>query len=175
MTDKTNLAASLARAGQRVIIVDCELLRPTVHEAFGLPNEQGFTSVLLDQCSLADAITTLDGEPNLVVLTAGPTPPNPTELLASERAKAIIRTLREFCDILLIEGEGPPSSSGGGRPPSEGDGPTSGDGARGKPVGPPNKGGHLAKSEPEPDRQTAGRTGPGPTGTRSSRMKAGTR
>lgn len=95
MTVNINMAASLARSGKRVIIVDCELGQPKVHEAFGLPNEQGFTSVLLNQCTLAEAITTLDDEPNLAVLTAGPMPPNPTELLASARAQAIIHTLRD--------------------------------------------------------------------------------
>ena len=99
----TNLAASFAQAGQRVIILDCDLRRPKVHEAFGLPNERGFTSVLLDKQSLADAITTVDQEPYLAVLTSGPIPPNPSEVLNSDRAKAIFATLRDNCDILLID------------------------------------------------------------------------
>ena len=52
-TVATNLAASFAQAGQRVIILDCDLRHPKVHKAFGLPNEQGLTSVLLNQCSLS--------------------------------------------------------------------------------------------------------------------------
>ncbi len=99
----TNLAASFAQAGQRVIILDCDLRRPKVHEAFGLPNERGFTSVLLDKQSLAEAITTVDREPYLAVLTSGPIPPNPSEVLNSDRAHAILATLRDNCDILLID------------------------------------------------------------------------
>jgi len=99
----TTLAASYAEAGQRVIVVDCDLRQPRVHEAFGLPNESGLSSVLLGQLALADAITTVDNQPGLVVLTAGPVPPNPSDLLATERAGAVLATLRANCDILLID------------------------------------------------------------------------
>jgi len=99
----TNLAASFAQAGQRVIVVDCDLRRSQVHEYLGLPNERGFTSVLLDECSLADVITTIDDEPFLAVVPAGPVPPNPSELLTSLRAVSILATLRDNCDILLLD------------------------------------------------------------------------
>ena len=99
----TNLAASFAQGGQRVIVLDCDLRRPRVHESFGLPNEAGFTSVLLDQVPLADAIVTLADEPFLAILPSGPIPPNPSELLNSNRAQAVIASLRENCDILLID------------------------------------------------------------------------
>jgi len=99
----TNLAASFAQAGLRVIVLDGDLRRPKVHEAFGLANESGFTSVLLEQCNLAEAVTTLAQEPFLAVLTAGPIPPNPSELLNFERARAVLTTLRGNCDILLID------------------------------------------------------------------------
>jgi len=75
-----------------------------VHEAFGLPNEVGLSSVLSGQRSLAESIATLDGQPCLVALTAGPVPPNPDELLGSDRARAVLATLRNNCDILLIDG-----------------------------------------------------------------------
>ncbi len=99
----TNLAASFAQAGQRVILLDCDLRRSKVHEQFGVSNERGFTSVLLDQCALADVITTIDDEPFLAIVPAGPVPPNPSELLSSRRALDILDTLRENCDILLID------------------------------------------------------------------------
>jgi len=102
-TVATNLAASFAQAGQRVIIVDGDLRRPRVHEAFGLLNEVGLSSVLSGQRSLAESIGTLDGQPCLVALTAGHVPPNPDELLGSDRARAVLATLRENCDILLID------------------------------------------------------------------------
>jgi capsular exopolysaccharide synthesis family protein len=99
----TNLAASFAQAGQRVILVDCDLRRSQVHQHLGVPNDRGFTSVLLDECSLADVITTVEDEPFLAIVPAGPVPPNPSELLTSPRALAILDTLRENCDILLLD------------------------------------------------------------------------
>ncbi len=99
----TNLAASFAQAGQRVILIDCDLRRSKVHEHLGVSNERGFTSVLLDECSLADVITTVDDEPFLAIVPAGPVPPNPSELLTSARALSILETLRENCDILLLD------------------------------------------------------------------------
>ena len=99
----TNLAAAFAQAGQRVILLDCDLRRPMVHEAFGLSNDRGFSSVLSGDCALADAVVNLEKEPFLAFLTAGPVPPNPSELLNSDRAKEILATLRENCDLLLID------------------------------------------------------------------------
>lgn len=99
----TNLAVSFAQAGNRVIVLDCDLRRPRVHERFGLSNERGFTSALLEQCPLSDVITAIEGEPFLAVVTAGPVPPNPSELLSSERALSVLNTLCNHCDILLID------------------------------------------------------------------------
>jgi len=99
----TNLAASFAQAGQRVIVLDCDLRRSRVHERLGITNERGFTSVLLNQCSLTDVIVKVDDEPFLAIVPAGPLPPNPSELLTSQGALAILRTLRENCDILLLD------------------------------------------------------------------------
>lgn len=103
-TVATTLAVSFAQAGQRVIVVDCDLRQPRVHEAFGLANDDdGLSSVLLGQGALANAITTLDGQPRLVVVPAGPVPPNPSDLLATERTGAVLATLRANCDLLLID------------------------------------------------------------------------
>lgn len=99
----TNLAASFAQAGQRVILVDCDLRKSRVHEQLGVSNEQGFTSVLLDECTLADVITTVEDEPFLAIVPAGPVPPNPSELLSTQRALDILDVLRENCDILLLD------------------------------------------------------------------------
>jgi len=98
-----NLAVSLAQAGTRVIMVDCDLRRPKLHDAFGLANEVGLSSVLSGQRSLAEVIANVEGLP-LAVLTAGPAPPDVSELLTSDRARAVMETLRSNCDILLIGG-----------------------------------------------------------------------
>jgi len=98
-----NLAVTFARAGQRVIVLCCDLRRPRVHEFFGLSNRVGFTSVLLGDTPLAQAIQAGDPELPIGVVASGPLPPNPAELLASKRAVEVIEDLDRRCDILMID------------------------------------------------------------------------
>lgn len=98
-----NLAVTFARAGQRVIVLCCDLRRPRVHEFFGLSNRIGFTSVLLGDTPLAQAIQPADTELPIGVVASGPLPPNPAELLASKRAIDVIEDLDRRCDILMID------------------------------------------------------------------------
>jgi len=99
----THLAASFARAGRRVIVLDCDLRRSQVHERLGVGGALGFTSVLLGAGSLEDVLVTVQDEPLLTVVPAGPAPPNPSELLGSAQAAAIVAALRERCDILVVD------------------------------------------------------------------------
>lgn len=101
-TTSTNLAVACARAGQQVILVDCDLRRPRVHHFFGLTNEVGFTSVLMG-AAIESAIQKVDGEPNLSVMPSGPVPPDPSELLSSERAKALIAALKNHFDLVVLD------------------------------------------------------------------------
>src|SRR5581483_2782943 len=89
-TTLANLAVALARAGQRVIVVCCDLRRPRLHEFFGLANTVGFTSVLLGEVPMSAALQRVPGEDHLLLLASGPLPPDPSELLASERAAELI-------------------------------------------------------------------------------------
>lgn len=98
-----NLAVTFARAGQRVIVLCCDLRRPRVHEFFGLSNRVGFTSILLGDTPLAQAIQPGDAELPIGVVASGPLPPNPAELLASKRAVEVIEELDRRCDILMID------------------------------------------------------------------------
>ncbi|MBM3694314.1 MAG: polysaccharide biosynthesis tyrosine autokinase, partial [Actinobacteria bacterium] len=98
-----NLAVTFARAGQRVIVVCCDLRRPRVHEFFGLSNRVGFTSVLLGDTPLVQAIQPAHPELPIELLASGPLPPNPAELLASQRAIEVIEDLDQRGDILLID------------------------------------------------------------------------
>ena len=98
-----NLGVALAQAGQRVVIVCCDLRRPRISKFFGLENEQGLTSVMAGETKLGAVIRKVDSQLPLYVLTAGPTPPNPAELLASDRASAIFNALREKSDIILLD------------------------------------------------------------------------
>src|SRR5439155_4866422 len=85
-TTVANVGVALARAGQRVVIIDCDLRRPRVHRFFAHDNQVGFTSVLLRDVVLAEAMHRVEGEPRLAILPSGPPPPNPSEMLSSKRA-----------------------------------------------------------------------------------------
>ena len=102
-TTITNLAVTMARSGQRVVLVDCDLRRPRVHSFFGLPNIVGYTSVLLGQANLEDALEEVLDVPTLRVLTAGPIPPNPSEVLAGKATRELLKSLSEEADIVLID------------------------------------------------------------------------
>jgi succinoglycan biosynthesis transport protein ExoP len=102
-TTLANLAVALAGAGQRVIVVCCDLRRPRLHEFFGLPDDPGFTSVLLGQVPLASALQGVPGQTRLALLASGPQPPNPSELLASPRAEELLALLKSEADVVLID------------------------------------------------------------------------
>jgi len=98
-----NLAVTFARAGQRVIILCCDLRRPRIHEFFGLTNTVGFTSVLLGDAQLSDAIQHVPGDHPIGMVASGPLPPNPAELLTSRRAVGVVEALDQRCDLLLVD------------------------------------------------------------------------
>lgn len=96
-----NLAVVLAQAGSRVVAVDCDLRRPSLHEAFGLANEKGLTTALLDDTE-GDLPLQPTIVPNLQVLAAGPTPPNPADLLATPRMQRVVERLVASSDLVLF-------------------------------------------------------------------------
>jgi capsular exopolysaccharide synthesis family protein len=102
-TTLTNLGVVLARAGQRVILVCCDLRRPRLNTFFGLPNTVGFTSVLLGDTPLSAAMQQVPGEQRLLLLSSGPLPPNPSELLSSKRTTELLAALQANCDVVLID------------------------------------------------------------------------
>lgn len=103
-TATANLAVALARAGQRVVVVCCDLRRPRVHDFFGLPRVLGLTSVLVGDVSLDRALQRVDGDGiDLTVLASGPLPPNPSELLASGRFSEVLAALKERADVIVID------------------------------------------------------------------------
>jgi len=102
-TTLANLAVALARSGQRVVMVDCDLRRPRIHDFFEASNEVGFTSVLLGEVPLSEAVQEIPGERLLMLLASGMLPPNPSELLASQRTVQILGALQAESDVVLID------------------------------------------------------------------------
>jgi capsular exopolysaccharide synthesis family protein len=102
-TTIANLAVALARAGERVVIVNCDLRRPRVHEFFGLSDSVGFTNVFLGEMPISTAVQGVPGEPNLRLLASGKLPPNPSELLSSPRTDQIFLALKNQGAIVLVD------------------------------------------------------------------------
>jgi len=88
----TNLAIALTQIGRRVVIVDADLRRPRVHKVFGITNEIGLSSFLSGNAPVEEVVRD-SGVPNLQVVTSGPVPPNPSELLASKALEAFMESL----------------------------------------------------------------------------------
>ncbi|KAA1380470.1 polysaccharide biosynthesis tyrosine autokinase [Aeromicrobium fastidiosum] len=101
-TTAANLALALAEGGEKVVLVEGDLRRPKVAEYLRLESSVGLTTVLIGKLVLEDAIQSTASE-GLAVLTSGSTPPNPAELLKSSSMAAVIASLREAYDIVLID------------------------------------------------------------------------
>jgi len=97
-----NLGVVMAQAGVRVIIADCDLRMAEQHTIFGLGNNKGITDYLTGEANL-NQLVNITMTPNLSVVTAGKLPPNPSELLQSEKARELLGRLMEMCDVLLID------------------------------------------------------------------------
>lgn len=101
-TTTGNLATVYAQADKKVLVIDADLRKPTSHHYFKVSNRGGLTSVLTNQQTLAGAVKETSVN-NLHVLTAGPIPPNPSELLSSKRFAGLLEELRQMFDIIIID------------------------------------------------------------------------
>ncbi len=101
-TVATWIAIAMAQAGQRVLLVDCDLRRPRLHRVFGKSGQIGVSTALMDG-ELPDAEAMSTEVPNLFILCAGPTPPNPAELLQSDKFKHLLARLTGMFDRVVID------------------------------------------------------------------------
>jgi len=98
-----NLAASLAYSDKRVLLIGLDLRKPTLHERLQVPNQYGASNCLIGQGKPSDFIQSTIVHPKFDVLTSGPIPPNPSELLSNGRLPLLIKELREDYDYILID------------------------------------------------------------------------
>jgi succinoglycan biosynthesis transport protein ExoP len=96
------LATAMAQAGHRVLLVDCDLRRPRLHRIFGLVNESGVTSALVDRAALKEAVHTTE-IPGLSVLLSGPTSPSPAESLQSKSFENLLADMSAAYDRVVID------------------------------------------------------------------------
>ena len=100
-TVAANSAVALAQAGHRVVLVDCDLRKPVQHHVFKL-NKKGLTNCLVGESPVLELLQETE-VPNLRVLTSGPIPPNPAELLGSSRMDTALAALKEVVDYLVLD------------------------------------------------------------------------
>lgn len=98
-----NLAVASAEANQRVLLVDSDLRRPVQHRIFGVSNFRGLSDAMLGGTAVLRECIQATDVPSLSIMTAGEIPPNPSELLASDRAGEVIEALKERFDLVLFD------------------------------------------------------------------------
>ncbi|RGW11595.1 CpsD/CapB family tyrosine-protein kinase [Enterococcus asini] len=101
-TTAANIAVVFANSGQRVLLVDADMRKPTVHKTFGLTNEVGLSKVLSSNNSVLE-MSRPSIVDNLSILTSGPKPPNPSELLGSTRMNQVIEEARHLYDVIIFD------------------------------------------------------------------------
>lgn len=101
-TISANLALTLAQTGQKVVLVGCDLRKPTLHTMFNVPKTPGLTEILIGDCTAAEAIHST-GYFELDFINAGTKPPNPAELLGAEAMTQLIATLQEDYDAIVLD------------------------------------------------------------------------
>lgn len=97
-----NIAISLAQIGKKIILIDADMRRPSLHRFFNISNNIGLSSLLQGKATLSDALQTTDVD-NLVILPAGPQPLNPSELLGSDAMRSLVDKLEDHCDLVLFD------------------------------------------------------------------------
>lgn len=96
-----NLALSMAQDGKKVILIDCDLRKPSLHKKFKISNLVGLSDVIIGKTDLTGAIHR--HSKNLIILTSGKIPPNPSEMLSSKTMENLLETLKGAFDYIIID------------------------------------------------------------------------
>ena len=103
-TLSANLAYVMAQTGKKVLLVDADLRRPTVHRTFNLNNDQGLATLIAEEETIQfEEMVQFNQDLNLYFLPSGPPPPNPSELLGSAKMQAIVETFHQHFDFVIYD------------------------------------------------------------------------
>lgn len=102
-TTVLNLAYVLAESGKRVLVVEADMRLPTISRRLGLEGKAGLSNLLAGLCEAQEIVQPSGIQKNLWVMSAGPTPPNPSELLGSERMKAVLKNVAPSFDFIVLD------------------------------------------------------------------------
>lgn len=102
-TIAANLAVSIAQSGKRVLLLDADMRRPSIHHAFGIKTQEGFPQVLLGEKTWRAAIYECEEIPGLSILPCGARPANPAELISTPRVGELIEEMRSHFDFIIMD------------------------------------------------------------------------
>lgn len=100
-TTACNYALSLAETGKKVLLIDCDLRKPTIHRKFKISNAAGLTNVLLGETTIENTLCIVGS--GLSILTAGTLPPNPAEVVGSKRMNDFLQKMEKLFDYIVID------------------------------------------------------------------------
>jgi capsular exopolysaccharide synthesis family protein len=101
-TTACNLAVSFANLGKKILIIDCDLRRPSIHKQFGITNIYGLTDIILSYKTFNQCIQRTDIE-NLDIVTSGQIPPNPSEMLSSNKMRNLVNSFKDYYDYIILD------------------------------------------------------------------------